>query len=306
MRELRQTPNGSVTEAKIANGAVTPGKLASGSVGTGAIADSAVGGAQIANGSITAADLGRFWGRFRSTIGPIEIGTCWSGEPTGLPPELAGADISNDLVIVQPDDRFLERRVTFNVRAVIGPRPLRALGLQCRACRRARSRRSRCRSATWSSTCLSAVAAHLHAGAAVLHRAPAAAAVATGVEEQPRAVLARLQPIERAVAQEVESGDGERPQRPLELVAVPREIAADESRRARPRRPPAGRGARARPPAVMSLWRARGTPRRRWRAASAPRASARPPAAGRARAVSRRATDSSITPIRAAQAANSA
>jgi hypothetical protein len=116
VRELRQTPNGSITEAKIANGAVTPGKLAAGAVGTGAIADSAVGGGQIANGSLTAADLGRFWGRFRSTIGPIEFGKCWSGEPTGLPPELAGADISNDLVIVQPDDRLLERRVTFNVR----------------------------------------------------------------------------------------------------------------------------------------------------------------------------------------------
>ena len=116
VRELRQTPNGSITEAKIANGAVTPGKLAAGAVGTGAVADSAVGGAQVANGSLTAADLGRFWGRFRSTIGPIEFGKCWSGEPTGLPPELAGADISNDLVIVQPDDRLLERRVTFNVR----------------------------------------------------------------------------------------------------------------------------------------------------------------------------------------------
>jgi hypothetical protein len=116
VRELRRTPNGSITEAKIANGAVTPGKLATGAVGAGALADSAVGGAQVANGSLTAADLGRFWGRFRSTIGPIEFGKCWSGEPTGLPPELAGADISNDLVIVQPDDRLFERRVTFNVR----------------------------------------------------------------------------------------------------------------------------------------------------------------------------------------------
>jgi hypothetical protein len=116
VRDLRSTPNGSVTEAKIANGAVTPGKLAAGAVGTGALADSAVGSAQIANGSLTGADLGRFWGRFRSTIGPIDPATCWSGEPTGLPPELAGADISNDIVIVQPDDRLLERRLTFNVR----------------------------------------------------------------------------------------------------------------------------------------------------------------------------------------------
>ncbi len=117
VRELRETRNGSITEAKIANGAITPGKLGAGAVGTGAIADSAVGGTQIANGSISAADLGRFWGRFRSTIDDIPFGKCWSGEPTGLPADLAGADISNDLVIVQPDDHWVERRVTFSVRA---------------------------------------------------------------------------------------------------------------------------------------------------------------------------------------------
>jgi hypothetical protein len=116
VRDLRRTPNGSITEAKITNGAITPGKLAAGAVGAGALAEGAVGSAHIANGSITAADLGRFWGRFRSTIGPIDFGTCWSGEPTSLPPELAGADISNDIVLAQPDDRLLERRVTFNVR----------------------------------------------------------------------------------------------------------------------------------------------------------------------------------------------
>jgi hypothetical protein len=117
VRELRTTPNGTVTEAKIRNGAVTPGKLAPAAVTAPAIADSAVGGAQVANGSLSAADVGRFWGRFRSTIGPIPIGKCWSGEPAGLPPDLASADISQDIVLVQPDDRFLERRLTFSVRA---------------------------------------------------------------------------------------------------------------------------------------------------------------------------------------------
>jgi hypothetical protein len=121
VRELRRTPNGSITEAKIANRAITPGKLAPGAVAAGAIAEGAVGSAQIANGSITASDLGRFWGRFRSTIGPIKPGECWSGEPAGLPPELAGVDISDDLVIVQPDDRWVERRATFNVRASSNP-----------------------------------------------------------------------------------------------------------------------------------------------------------------------------------------
>jgi hypothetical protein len=121
VRDLRRTPNGSITEAKIANGSITPGKLAPGAVGTAAIAGNAVGGAQIADGSISAADLGRFWGRFRSTIDAIPFGKCWSGEPTGLVPDLANADISNDLVLVQPDDHWVERRVTFSVRASSNP-----------------------------------------------------------------------------------------------------------------------------------------------------------------------------------------
>jgi hypothetical protein len=132
VRQLQATRRGSVTEAKLANRAVTPAKLAPGAVGTAAIADGSVGaidltpgsvgGSQVANGSLSAADLGRFWGRFRATIGPIEFGKCWSGEPTGLAPELAGATISDDLVLVQPDDRWIERRVTFSVRASSDPR----------------------------------------------------------------------------------------------------------------------------------------------------------------------------------------
>jgi len=121
VRELRRTPNGTITEAKLANRSVTQGKLAAGAVGPGAIAGSAVGGAQVADGSLSAADLGRFWGRFRSTIDAIPFGKCWSGEPAGLPPELAGVDIRNDLVLVQPDDHWLERRVTFGVRASSAP-----------------------------------------------------------------------------------------------------------------------------------------------------------------------------------------
>ena len=116
VRDLRATPNGSITEAKIANGSVTPGKLAPRAVGTGAIADSAVGGGQVANGSLSAADLGRFWGRFRATIGPIHARQVLVRPAAGLPPDLANANISDDLVLVQPDDRFIERRLTFSVR----------------------------------------------------------------------------------------------------------------------------------------------------------------------------------------------
>jgi hypothetical protein len=122
VRKLRETRNNSITEAKLANGSVTAGKLAPGAVGTAAIADGSILGADIANGALSAAQLGRFWGRFRATIGPIPIGKCWSGEPAGLAPELAGAAISDDLVLVMPDDRWIERRVTFTVRASSDPR----------------------------------------------------------------------------------------------------------------------------------------------------------------------------------------
>jgi hypothetical protein len=131
VRDLRETPNNSVTEAKLANRSVTPGKLATGAVGSAALADRSVASVdlgadsvrseQVADGALRAADFTRFHGRFRSQIGPIPIGKCWSGEPAGLAPELAGADISNDLVLVTPDDNWVERRVTFTVRASSNP-----------------------------------------------------------------------------------------------------------------------------------------------------------------------------------------
>jgi hypothetical protein len=130
-RALQGTPNNSVTEAKLANRSVTPGKLANGAVSSAALADHSVAAVdlgldsvrseQVADGALRAADFTRFHGRFRSQIGPILPGECWSGEPAGLAPEQAGADISNDLVLVTPDDRWVERRVTFTVRASSNP-----------------------------------------------------------------------------------------------------------------------------------------------------------------------------------------
>ena len=131
VRSLRQTPANSVTEAKLANRSVTPAKLATGAVTSAALADRSVTAVDlgvdsvrsdhVADGTLRAADFARFHGRFRSQIGPIAIGECWSGEPAGLAPEQAGADISGDLVLVSPDDRWLERRMTFTVRASADP-----------------------------------------------------------------------------------------------------------------------------------------------------------------------------------------
>jgi hypothetical protein len=47
-----------------------------------------------------------------NAIGP---GECWSGVPGGLGPELAGADISQDLVVVTPGGEWKEA-LAFTVR----------------------------------------------------------------------------------------------------------------------------------------------------------------------------------------------
>jgi hypothetical protein len=135
VRKLKATANGSITEAKLANSSVTPGKLAPGAVGTAAIADrgiggadlapasvgglqvadASLGGADIADGSLDARDIGRYWGRFRMRFDQIGPGQCWSGVPGGLAPEVAGADISQELVMATPTAEWPEA-LAFTVR----------------------------------------------------------------------------------------------------------------------------------------------------------------------------------------------
>ena len=134
VKTLRTTPRGSVKERALANGAVTSGKLRDGAVTTGkiarldrlgadapnavgprelmrggvvtaALADNAVTGSKVADGSLDARDIDALLRPLpgRATSRQIDRGTCWSGEPRGLAPELAGADISQDLVLVTPD-----------------------------------------------------------------------------------------------------------------------------------------------------------------------------------------------------------
>lgn len=112
VRSLRRTPDGSVTEAKLANGAVTSGKLMRGAVDATAIADravrpgaialGAVGGMEVADASLDARDVGRFWGRFTITVGPVAPHSCWEGDPVGLAPERTDADIRGDVIQVTP------------------------------------------------------------------------------------------------------------------------------------------------------------------------------------------------------------
>ena len=75
-----------------------------------------------------------------------------------------------------------------------------------------------------SPTAPRAVAAHLRVDAALVHRAPAARAVAAAVEEQPAAVAAQLQPREPVRAQEVDRGDRDRPQRAVRMTPGPHPV----------------------------------------------------------------------------------
>jgi hypothetical protein len=124
VRALQVTPVGSVatsaladsavTSAKLASGAVTAVKLAPASVGPASLADGSVTGAKVVDGSLTTADIARFAGRFRvvpEDIGTILPQTCWTGEPHGLAPELAHADISQDAVLVTPLGRGIDDTV---------------------------------------------------------------------------------------------------------------------------------------------------------------------------------------------------
>jgi hypothetical protein len=132
----RQLRNGGVTTAKLRDGAVTPVKLTPagigseqlapgavgsrelrpGGVGSTQIADGVVTGAKVADGSLDARDTARFSGRFRVSVPAVEPRECWSGEPVGLAPEQAGADIGGDLVLATPDSAWPERALAFTVR----------------------------------------------------------------------------------------------------------------------------------------------------------------------------------------------
>ena len=119
VRSLQTTPAKSITAGKLADGAVTTGKLAPGAVTGVAVADGSLSGADILDGTLSTQDVTRYAGRFRvlpEDIGTIAPHTCWHGEPRGLAPELAGADISQDAVFVAPRGGFDEQSTAFSWR----------------------------------------------------------------------------------------------------------------------------------------------------------------------------------------------
>ncbi|HEY6891607.1 MAG TPA: hypothetical protein VI300_27630 [Solirubrobacter sp.] len=114
-----QLADGSVSGTDLADGTVTPADIADGAIGSGKLADSSVTGAKIADGTLTTADIARFSGAFRilaEDLGVIKAHECWSREPRGLAPEAAGADISQDALLVVPRASFNGQTFSFNYR----------------------------------------------------------------------------------------------------------------------------------------------------------------------------------------------
>jgi hypothetical protein len=126
VRELTRVPGNSVTEAQIANGAITQGKLATGAVTSRAIGSRAVSGgdvalstltgANVADGGMAANDIGKFWGRFTVSLPAVQPGECWSGEPVGLAPERAKANIKSDVILVTPGETWPDKKLSLTVR----------------------------------------------------------------------------------------------------------------------------------------------------------------------------------------------
>jgi hypothetical protein len=136
IKALQRTPPASVGQKALQDGAVTTVKVApaaigspqlapgavgtrelrAGAAGTAQLADGAVTGAKIADGTLDTRDFARFSGRFRVTVPAVPANSCWSGEPVGLAPEAAQADISSDLVLVTPDAAWPEDKLAFTVR----------------------------------------------------------------------------------------------------------------------------------------------------------------------------------------------
>ena len=134
VRSLRTPRDGSVTRPKLAPAAVDSAVIVDRSVAGIDVGLGALGAAEIADGSLTARELGRFYGRFqlKDPIPPLGFGDCWSGVPSGLAAERAGADISQDLVLVTPDATWPQNQLTLTVKSEVArPKPGRFVLAAC-------------------------------------------------------------------------------------------------------------------------------------------------------------------------------
>ena len=111
--------DGALSTADLADGTIAAADISDGAIGSGKLAESAVTGAKIADGTLTTADIARFSGAFRilsEDLGTIKAHECWSREPRGLAPEVAGADISQDALLVSPRSSFNGQTFSFDYR----------------------------------------------------------------------------------------------------------------------------------------------------------------------------------------------
>ena len=106
---------GAVGASAIADRSVGTADLAAGAVGAAQLAPNSVGGGSVLDGSLAANDLARFYGRFTMSVPSVPARSCWSGAPAGLAAERAAADISRDLVLVTPDSRWADDKLSFTV-----------------------------------------------------------------------------------------------------------------------------------------------------------------------------------------------
>lgn len=110
-RSLRITPDGSITQSKLANSAVTSAKLGGAAVTGAKIAAGAVGPIQIADGTLTAADIARFSGQFTANVATSGPKNCWSTRIA------LNADISNAVVDVTPGTAWPFDQLNFTVQS---------------------------------------------------------------------------------------------------------------------------------------------------------------------------------------------
>jgi hypothetical protein len=131
-KALKETPDGSVTTAKLAPGSVLTGTIAddnvtaadlapnsvtvdelandsvgqaeirNNGVGAAELADNSIDGGELIDGGLLARDVGRFAGTLIVDFSSLPAGACQAASVTDTPMDTANADISNDLIVLSP------------------------------------------------------------------------------------------------------------------------------------------------------------------------------------------------------------